>query len=1088
MKSLGIIIIMCLISNHIIAQVAGFNVAGNCVGQNIVFANTSTPGGLLYEYDYGDPAGVFTPVLAPFDGNHVYAAPGTYPCTLRVTYPGPVVVTFTQNVVIDPLPVLPNSFFHQSGSCTQVQFQALGNLCQNLNYQWNFGDGTSAVGPFPPTHNYPGMQNGGTLTGEYPVTLQATDPVTGCVASNAQNIHLPSKCNNIDFSCANLQNWAGENGDFSAGGGYVHIPTSPMASPVPAGVQTLLQPVGGLPDGNTGNLLMSAPPGKTAYMLGDDMGNGSRYNVLRYTVSVDPYNSVLLYSFAAVFEETNTFPHSAIQRPKVTIDVIDAVSGLTIGCAYQEYYTNPLDPLLRKSPVASPRGEEVYYRGWTTTAVDLSAYMGQDVILEFRNYDCVLGGHASYAYVTAECTSPEITVDYCLKSNQAILSAPAGFSYDWYYQDLAGVVHNVGATQEVTINNPDQCTKVWVDLAASGCAFRLNAKLEPTDITADFNKGPFDLCLNAPLNVIDASTTVAVCDPNDCPKINAWTWDFGDGSAPVLTQNPASHVYAASGLYQVSLEAENDRGCKDQSTDEVYVWDPQPDFSFTQVCVGNATDFNNTSIAQTLGLVTDSIVAYDWDFGDATPHGTLAAESHTYAAPGVYNVTLTIKTSKGCFKSINKAVNVYALPVANFATANACLGQNTAFIDMSVAGAGVLNAFLWNFGDGGMSAVQNPNHTYAMAGNYMVQLAVTNTFGCIGQIIQNVTVEDPKPLYTCAPVCLGQPSLFVDQTVINGTAVANYDWDFNDGSPHSNLPNPSHVFAIPGNHFVTLEITTPLGCTAQIQQTVVVHNLPQVQFIADKYDGCPVLCVNFTDKSTSTDPIVSWSWNIDNYLYQTQHPTHCFETSGFKDVQLTLTSNLGCVNTLTQIAYINVFATPSANFSYSPTEIYSKNPEVQFTNLSSGAISYQWGFDQLGTSTATDPIFLFPLDTAHIYTVCLEAMGDNGCPDTACKNIEVKGTYEFLATNTFTPNNDGINDDFRPLVLGVDEQDFTYWIYNRWGQLIFTADSYYLLWDGKHQGKLVKEDVYVWKVRARPVDSSEMKDYYGHVLVIVPKY
>ena len=83
--------------------------------------------------------------------------------------------------------------------------------------------------------------------------------------------------------------------------------------------------------------------------------------------------------------------------------------------------------------------------------------------------------------------------------------------------------------------------------------------------------------------------------------------------------------------------------------------------------------------------------------------------------------------------------------------------------------------------------------------------------------------------------------------------------------------------------------------------------------------------------------------------------------------------------------------------------------------------------------------------------------------------------------NTFTPNGDSKNEGFR--AYGMDVQDFDFWIFDRWGELIWHSQSMDQPWDGTYQGTLVEDGVYVWKIRCYD-SSDDPHEFYGHVTVL----
>jgi PKD repeat protein len=135
---------------------------------------------------------------------------------------------------------------------------------------------------------------------------------------------------------------------------------------------------------------------------------------------------------------------------------------------------------------------------------------------------------------------------------------------------------------------------------------------------------------------------------------------------------------------------------------------------------------------------------YMWNFGDG---GTSRNQnpSHIYLKPGDYTVTL--KITKGSYSSTaSKTISVPGTdpatqhPRAHFTAINRVgkVPLTVQFIDKS---AGSPTAWLWTFGDGTQSRIQNPIHTYTKAGVYTVRLQVWNSQGaCSETFTDYVTV------------------------------------------------------------------------------------------------------------------------------------------------------------------------------------------------------------------------------------------------------------------------------------------------------------------------------------------------------------
>jgi len=156
----------------------------------------------------------------------------------------------------------------------------------------------------------------------------------------------------------------------------------------------------------------------------------------------------------------------------------------------------------------------------------------------------------------------------------------------------------------------------------------------------------------------------------------------------------------------------------------------------------------------------------------------------------------------------------------------------------------------------------------------------------------------------------------------------------------------------------------------------------------------------------------------------------------------------------------------------------------QFANTTAGASSYLWDFGDGSTSTQFAPLHLFDADGGP-HTICLVATNTLGCPDTACITIEVPASPQVFAPNAFTPDGDGLNETFLPVLDGFGEWRARLYIFNRWGEVIHNA-SPMVPWDGTYNGKKCKTEVYVWKVVLDRY--GDEREFVGHVTLIRGDY
>ena len=190
------------------------------------------------------------------------------------------------------------------------------------------------------------------------------------------------------------------------------------------------------------------------------------------------------------------------------------------------------------------------YSDWRTVGVDLSPYIGQTVRIKFETWDCGLGGHFGYAYLTAKCGEMKIEANACIPGNPVTLTAPEGFSYKW--------LPSGETTQSITISNAKLGDSVTVEMTSvTGCKKNLKRAVFSYP-TADF--------------VMDAKTCIDIptqfTDMTGSPS-NTWNWNFGDGT--ISTDRNPIHTYKKEGTYMVTLFVKTESGCEDSVSKSIYV-------------------------------------------------------------------------------------------------------------------------------------------------------------------------------------------------------------------------------------------------------------------------------------------------------------------------------------------------------------------------------------------------------------------------------------------------------------------------------------------------------------------------------------
>lgn len=444
---------------------------------------------------------------------------------------------------------------------------------------------------------------------------------------------------------------------------------------------------------------------------------------------------------------------------------------------------------------------------------------------------------------------------------------------------------------------------------------------------------------------VDHASKKVYLSNNSSPEANSYYWTFGDGS--YVSTEDAEHQYATNGAYEVCLQVAN------SST-------KQSDRYCETVLVGDtlckiAANFNAfVDTANRVIFVNQSKgtnLQYFWNFGDGTTSTAFQPE-HTYAQSGKYLVSLSVGNAS-CFDYTSAYIEVGIVPCsASFAYQYQPGTGEMSFYNQST---GNNNAYFWNFGDGNYSFDANPTHTYAQQGSYRVSLTVTNTVsGCQDIQTQQVQVGDAN--------CKALFSFFVDSATysvrFNNRSTGSYNnllWSFGDGK-FSTQANPTHRFVAPGYYKVGITImNTSNGCSDYYEETLLVGNSLndcEADFSYVPQSGSRT--VKFFDQSQGN--IIGHLWNFGDGTYESdQHPTHTFNTSGYKNVCLLVVNQ----NYQTHIKCKPVVVNPEnkllcrADFSY---VVDSLTREVIFTDKSYGMHdTWQWNFGDGQTDNTQHP-------------------------------------------------------------------------------------------------------------------------------------
>ncbi len=520
-----------------------------------------------------------------------------------------------------------------------------------------------------------------------------------------------------------------------------------------------------------------------------------------------------------------------------------------------------------------------------------------------------------------------------------------------------------------------------------------------------------------------------------------YVWDPGN-----INQQQLNGVGA--GVYILTVTS---NGCSNTDTINVIQGQDTPtsNFSFLSNCDG-VTQFTDMS------TITGNIInGWYWNFGDGSSD-TIQNPLHTYVN-GNYSVSLEVSTPTGCQSIITNQIQIVKdIPSSNFSTTNVCYGDTTIFTSNPNL------EYSWDFGDGSYSLDQNPKHIYNLDGTYQVKLITTNIGGCSDTTIKSIDVfEQPIPTFTSNNSCEGNPIRFNGQS---STAINSWYWNFGDGV-YTYAVSPTHTYDSVGTYYPTLTVSSTNGCSNSITNSVIIYEKPIVDFSStNNCFGYPTLLIN--NSSTTIGTITQYQWDFgDGSGSNDENPTHVYLSGGLKNISLSVTTDSGCVSNKIKNNSLEVYNLPDPLYWNDSHVASDLNLFVTFTPKSSKYNSYSWDFGDGEYSTDVKPKHEY--NSVGTYETKLIVVDTNGCVDSSESEIKIFSTSTLYVPNSFSPNNDGINDFFKISTTNIDKLYVQ--IFDRWGLKIYEWKGVDGYWDGKVNGNKVQSDTYICKIIA--VDS-----------------
>lgn len=1008
----------------------------SCDAGPATFVNTSLNAD-TYEWDFGDGS----PVETTTNTSHVFTNTGstleTYTVTLVASTAYGCNDTATVSISVYPEPDFDFTLAADSGcSPFNVQFPFVPGA---VSYQWSFGDGTLSTAPNP-YHSY-----GNTTLApiDYHVELVATsafgckDTATATVVVNPDPVP--------QFSV-----------DRTAGCGPLEVVIenqSILADSV----------VWNYGDGTLSDTL-AVLHGHTYVNLTDQTKT--------YTIELTAYTDAGCSATYTRNIEVYPMVHAAFDHPNESCSPISFVfDNESQNADFYHWELGNGTVSVAEEPLGGYQNNTAFPDTFDIQLVATSAFGCEDT----ARSTLVLHPKPSAAVirdVTAGCSPLTVT----LQNNSAIAT-----TYEWIYGD--GEVSDTTATvhqhvYQSTSTAPQNFTGMLIASTDFGCSDTSEFMITVyPEVIADFVPSA-EGCSPLPVSFFNTSYGAAT-----------YAWAFGDGNEAFIADPSYTFVNTSDTVrdFHVTMVAQSGFGCTD-TTQRLVKVHPLPNVSIVLAGIEGCfpaefTFANYTNIA----------TSFAWNYGDGTSSDNSdTLHTHTYTNTGTeietYTVTMSATTDYGCSAMGSIDVDVIPEIIADVNPPEGGCSPYTAGFENNSSGS---FSYFWDFGDGTVSQEENPSHVFINSSVedsiYSVMFIARSLWGCGDTVTFDIPVfGQPQAGFIATPGVQQYPNATVDLVNLSITnSSAEHHWSWGDGNTavSSDPDDPqNYTYGAWGEFDIQLTVGSQLCNDTASQHITIKPPLPIADFIGEG-EGCQPLRVSFENRSTYS---LSYHWDFgDGTVSNEENPTHIYLVPGVYNVALTVTGPGGDQDIEIHTGVVVVHPRAEAYFTVNPPVINVPD-QVFFLNLSTNATIYHWDFGDGNTSEAFSPYHFY--ESLGWHAVTLIANNEWDCPDTYTVDQAVKGNVDSRINfpNAFTPNTGGgsggywtvddmfNNDIFFPLYKGVEE--FQMQIFNKWGELLFQTEDVRRGWDGYYRGELCQQDVYVWRVKVKFLDGSELTD------------
>lgn len=821
-----------------------------------------------WEMEDGLDTATFT---SPFP-TYSWDSAGVYDVTLTVTNDYGCSVTYSQPdlVVIDTLVIIPAAIPYQGCIPFETDFSAYASE-ELVSWYWNFGDGSSSTAPTP-SHTYYDdscytITFIGTTINGCTDTIILEDYVCAGFTGGASGISVPdTSCPSVPltldiFPIDSIFGYLDGTGAF----GYTDDIDSLTYLDLPIGyheVELITYSTGcadtfyfdvfivNVNDTSLGftyscdvpltveftmDSALAASSCGFMWVFGDGEVDSVNYNPVHVYAGPGVYTAYASFdciTFApCVGGQTDivlTTPVAAFEMPQLscdtplTVDFIDlSYDGVSESLTYLwNFGDGAADTVQSPSYTYTDFGEYIVSLTITDTAECTAQMLDTLIINDLFAYFDPLPPNA--------CVPADVSLD---DGSNDMFGNILSWIVDWddgtidtFYSsaDLEAAVHNYSEKAaylvELTITDDLGCTSTYIDT------------IKVTQPTIDFSVSDTIPCVDGVVTFEELATGSGL----------TYFWEFGDGTTS--TELNPEHSYSAYGTYDVTLTVTDDNGCPATLTKPAYVTTDSINADITFVELVSSCNY---ALVQFDVTADDSICTYVWDFGDGGASGT-AEPIYPYTEAGVYDISVTLTSCKGCVSTITE--DDFVLVPGPYGSLTpledtVCIG-NDAIFDLTYSSTDTATIFYGNGDFGELDLLYSDEldslllpYTYDTSGIYVVSILLVDTSGCFNVLDLPDSLwigNTPESVYLVdSGACLGA-EFFFDEGATCLEPIEEWSWDIGDSVfVDTTGLDFYYTYSAAGTYFTSLIVSTALGCADTFLQTITVLDTPIINISPD---------------------------------------------------------------------------------------------------------------------------------------------------------------------------------------------------------------------------------------------------------------